>query len=108
MSPRRRPQEMHMDKATEIRSGSVKQKHVVVLGLYLTCVLCAEPALGQFTANNQTNTISVVSNWVSSAGYIVGSNTVFDALQVINGGVLSNGTGIIGYEGSARSEERRG
>jgi autotransporter family porin len=64
-------------------------------------VLLASTAQAQFTANNQTNTISgVASNWISASGYIVGSNTFKDVLRVINGGVLSNGTGYLGYENS--------
>ena len=51
-------------------------------------------AHAQFSANNQTNTISgVASNWVSGSGYIVGNNTFADALIIQSGGALSNGTG---------------
>jgi T5SS/PEP-CTERM-associated repeat protein len=37
----------------------------------------------------------VASNWVGN--YYVGGNYVFDALQIINGGALSNGAAYIGY-----------
>ena len=79
----------------------MKQNHLVVLGLYLTGALCAQPVRAQFNANFQTNIISgVASNWVSTVGYIIGSNTFRDVLQIINSGVLSNSTGVIGYEAS--------
>src|SRR5437867_282703 len=55
-------------------------------------------ARAQFSANFQTNTISGVSNWVSGAGYVVGSNTFSDALIIQSGGVLSNGDSYLGYE----------
>lgn len=66
------------------------------------------PARAQFTADYQTNIISgVTSNWEGS--YDVGSNYVFDALQIINGGVLSNTlidsfiSPSIGYSSTANS-----
>src|SRR5579859_5564168 len=59
-------------------------------------------ARAQFSANYQTNTISAVtSNWTGNGTYVVGSNTFLDTLIVQGGGVLSNGTGYIGYETSA-------
>ena len=59
-------------------------------------------AQAQFTANFQTNVISgVTSNWGGNGSYIVGSNTFLDALQLVSGGVISNGTSYIGYEASA-------
>ncbi len=61
-------------------------------------------AHAQFTGNIKTNTINGVhSNWVGNGTYVVGSNTFKDVLQIINGGVLSNGTGYIGYEISGSS-----
>ncbi len=67
------------------------------LGLALT-----RPARAQFTASIKTNTISgVTSNWVSTLGYFVGSNTFKDVLLIRNGGVLTNGNGFIGYLGGA-------
>src|SRR5882724_3441925 len=60
-------------------------------------ILRAAGAWGQFTADYQTNTISgVTSNWVGSF-YVIGSNTFLDTLQIINSGVLSNGSCVIGY-----------
>src|SRR5262245_54199154 len=57
----------------------------------------------QFTGNNQTDIISgVTSNWTGA--YYVGSNYVFDALFILNGGVLSDsGAGYIGYSATAKS-----
>ena len=66
------------------------------------CVLLVSTAQAQFTMSIKTNTINgVVSNWVGNGTYVVGSNTFKDVLQVINGGVLSNGLGFLGYETSA-------
>ncbi len=74
----------------------MRSKCLTILALSLALTLTTR---AQFTANNQTNTISgVASNWVGNGTYVVGSNTFRDALQVINGGALSNGTGFIGYE----------
>jgi T5SS/PEP-CTERM-associated repeat protein len=73
-----------------------------VIGILVGAIgLSLTPALqAQFSANFQTNAINgVFSNWTGS--YVVGSNTFLDALQITNGGVLSNGTGFIGYETSA-------
>lgn len=54
-------------------------------------------ASAQFTANFLTNTIDgLTSNWVGN--YHIGSNTTFNVLQVINGGVLTNQFGFMGYE----------
>jgi T5SS/PEP-CTERM-associated repeat protein len=56
----------------------------------------------QFTADRQTNIISGVTNdWADD--YLVGSNYVFDALLIQNGGVLSNNVGILGYTPGANS-----
>jgi T5SS/PEP-CTERM-associated repeat protein len=55
-------------------------------------------ARAQFNASSKTNTISAVhSNWVGNGTYVVGSNTFKDVLQIINSGVLSNGSGYLGY-----------
>ena len=62
------------------------------LAVFVFRSLFAQQARAQFTADFQTNTISgVTSNWVGTF-YTVGSNTMSDALRVINGGVLSNGS----------------
>jgi len=68
----------------------------------LAGVLLTGSAQAQYTDNNQTNTISgVASNWVDNGTYVVGSNWVYDALNILNGGVFSNGVGYIGYEATA-------
>ena len=66
----------------------------------LTTLPIAPPAWAQFTADFQTNTISgVVSNWAGDNGtYVVGSNTFFNTLRIISTGILSNGSGFVGYE----------
>ena len=56
-----------------------------------------------FVLFTQTNVINVVSNWVSGAGYVVGSNWVFDALVINGGGSLSNGNSYIGYTTGANN-----
>jgi len=62
----------------------------------LAWCVCAAAVRGQFTSDYQTNFISgVVSNWAGD--YVVGSNTVFNLLQIENGGVLSDTVGFIGY-----------
>jgi T5SS/PEP-CTERM-associated repeat protein len=68
--------------------------------------LVGSSAHAQFTANYQTNTISgVTSNW--SGDYVVGSNTVFSSLQILNAAVLSNGNGLVGYLVSATNNSVR-
>ncbi len=64
-------------------------------------LLSTTVARAQFTTDFQTNTISVVSNWVGNGQYIVGSNTFANALRIISTGVLSNGSGIVGYTTAA-------
>jgi T5SS/PEP-CTERM-associated repeat protein len=66
-------------------------------------VMIAGTARAQFSADYQTNVIDgVVSNWAGD--YYVGSNYVFDALQIINGGAVYNGsTGYIGYSSTANN-----
>jgi T5SS/PEP-CTERM-associated repeat protein len=64
----------------------------------LVMLFVSPAAFAQFTTNFQTNTISgVTSNWVGNGFYIVGSNTFSDVLQVNSSGVLSNGSGALGY-----------
>ena len=65
---------------------------VAVFALLLT----PQASRAQFTASYQTNIIDgAVINWAGD--YIVGSNAVFDDLQILNGGVVSNYTGVVGY-----------
>ena len=60
------------------------------------------PSEAQYTADFQTNAISgVASNWVGD--YIVGSNTVADALLIQAGGALTNWFGWLGYEANSGS-----
>lgn len=70
---------------------------LLLLVVFVFVPLFTQQARAQFTANFQTNTISgVASNWVGTF-YTVGSNTMSDALRVVNGGVLSNGSCVIGW-----------
>ena len=81
----------------------MKLREAIARNLFaiLGFVLIAPVARAQFTTNFETNTISgVTSNWVGNGTYVVGSNTFLDTLIVQSGGVLSNGTGYIGYESS--------
>src|SRR5436309_1255619 len=65
-------------------------------------LLCLSTARAQFDADYQTNVISgVVSNWVGN--YIVGSNTIYDALFIQNGGTLSNQYTYIGRESTGQN-----
>jgi T5SS/PEP-CTERM-associated repeat protein len=72
----------------------------------LVLFLVATPLHAQYTASYQTNIINgVTSNWVDNpfnptAGFVVGSNLVYDALLIGGGGVLSNGNGSVGYGGN--------
>src|SRR5437870_5142062 len=66
----------------------------------LVATVLASPAGAQLTGNDQTNIISgVTSNWTGN--YYVGSNFVFDALLVQNGGKLFNAFGYSGYTSTA-------
>ncbi|HXI84802.1 MAG TPA: hypothetical protein VNL17_12020 [Verrucomicrobiae bacterium] len=68
-----------------------------LLSILAVSLVIPTVARAQFSANFQTNTISgVTSNWVGTF-YIIGSNTFLDTLQIINGGVLSNGSCVVGY-----------
>jgi T5SS/PEP-CTERM-associated repeat protein len=81
---------------TSVRGNRIRW----VLGATLVCALIAinSPAQAQFTGSFQTNLVSgVTSNWVGNGTYVVGSNTVFDLLQIIDNGRLSNGVGFVGY-----------
>jgi T5SS/PEP-CTERM-associated repeat protein len=75
------------------------KRHPFSISLLALCAfVLPHETCAQFTGNNQTNIISgVASNWPSD--YYVGSNYVFDALLIKNGGMLAvtNGTGYIGY-----------
>ncbi|MGA2605002.1 MAG: hypothetical protein ABSG14_12310 [Verrucomicrobiia bacterium] len=74
------------------------------------CLLIfAATAPAQFTANYQTNTISnVTSNWVGNGTYVVGSNTFADVLLIQSSGVLSNGSGCLGYVSSNNTAQVTG
>ena len=72
------------------------QHKVSAIGVAVVVTVLGSQTQAQFTGNNQTNTISgVTNNWAGS--YIVGSNYVADVLLVQNAGVLSNGASYIGY-----------
>ena len=77
----------------------MKTRIIAAIALSLALTGAAQ---AQFTASIKTNIINngVVSNWVGNGTYVVGSNTFKDVLQVINSGVLSDGTGYLGYETS--------
>lgn len=76
--------------------GNVVGRLVVSASLILTAFM-GRDLRAQFSGNNQTNVISgVTSNWVGGA-YFVGSDTFLDSLQILSGGVLSNGDGYVGY-----------
>jgi T5SS/PEP-CTERM-associated repeat protein len=80
------------------------RNHLPVVALAMFALVSPHPAHAQFTGNDQTNIISsVTNNWNGS--YFVGSNYVFDALLIKNGGVLSatNSVGYIGYNVGANN-----
>ncbi len=82
--------------------GSPVSGLLPVIGFFALAVTVAPVACAQFTGSYQTNIISgVVSNWYLD--YYVGSNTVFDQLQVINAGFLSSWRGHVGEYGTANS-----
>ncbi len=64
---------------------------VMVIGLWAGI----QPASGQYSSDHQTNTISGVSHWPGD--YVVGSNTLANALLIKSGGVLTNADGYVGY-----------
>src|SRR5208283_1427668 len=55
-----------------------------------------QPAAAQYTSNYQTNVISRLTNYWAG-DYVVGSNTLADALLIRNAGVLTNANGYVGY-----------
>src|SRR5882762_472400 len=73
---------------TRIRTKSL----ATLIAALLTGGLIVTEAQAQFTANFQTNTINVASNWVDNTNfrYVDGSNTFMDALIINAGGVLSS------------------
>lgn len=79
------------------------RRRCLIAGMLVALVLQPSLSNAQYSADYQTNIISgLTSNWVDNpangnAGYVVGSNWVYDALVVDDGGALSNGFGYIGY-----------
>ena len=70
--------------------------HFPIIILLLGIGAGIQPAAAQFTSNFQTNVISsVTSNWAGA--YMVGSNTLADALLVKSAGALTSGDGYVGY-----------
>jgi len=68
----------------------------VLVGLIFSLYPCTL-VNAQYTCNFQTNVISgIVSNWAGN--YVIGSNTFADGLVIQNDGLLSNGSGQLGYE----------
>jgi T5SS/PEP-CTERM-associated repeat protein len=73
----------------------------IIASFALLALAWPNQSRAQYTGNNQTNIISgVTSNWPGT--YYVGSNYVYDALLILNGGVLNAG-GFIGYTAAAKS-----
>ena len=77
---------------------------VLLVGL-TTVLTVSVNAQYNYSLNYQTNTINVVSNWVSSSYYIVGSNTSGNALIINSGGSFTvtntidfTPTMMLGYE----------
>ena len=69
-------------------------------GLIIALVLNSQHAHAQYSADFQTNVISgITSNWPGV--YFVGFTNFADALVIQNGGVLSNGTGYLGYNSAS-------
>jgi len=69
-------------------------------GLTMMAVLCAGGLRAQFSADYQVNTVDGVGvNWAGD--YIVGSNTSFNVLNVVNGGALTNVNGYLGFVASS-------
>jgi len=69
-------------------------------GLIIALVLNSQHAHAQYSADFQTNVISgITSNWPGV--YFVGLTNFADALVIQNGGVLSNGTGYLGYNSAS-------
>ena len=72
------------------------QRQFSVFVLLMSTWVGIQPANGQYTASYQTNVISGVTNYWAG-DYVVGSNTLADALLIRNAGVLSNANGYVGY-----------
>jgi len=72
------------------------QRQFPMIALLMCTWAGIQPAAGQYTSNYQTNTISGVTNYWAG-DYVVGSNTLADALLIRNAGVLSNANGYVGY-----------
>ncbi len=73
-----------------------------MLAALMAVLLFPSIAFAQFSGDYQFSIISgVTSNW--SGDYVVGSNTVSDVLIIESGGVLSSGSGDIGYETNANN-----
>jgi T5SS/PEP-CTERM-associated repeat protein len=72
------------------------QRQFLMFVLLLSTWAGIQPAAGQYTSDYQTNTISEVTNYWAG-DYVVGSNTLADALLIRNAGVLSNADGYVGY-----------
>ncbi|HWX19085.1 MAG TPA: hypothetical protein VN578_04160 [Candidatus Binatia bacterium] len=71
------------------------QRKVLLFFFLLGSGLGIQSAVGQFTANYQTNVVSGVTlNWASN--YLVGSNTFADALLIRSAGVLTNADAQVG------------
>lgn len=76
--------------------NTITRAIILIVATFALCV----PAKAQYSANYQTNIISAVtSNWPGD--YIVGSNYVFDVLQIVNGGYLSDESAYIGFTAAA-------
>ncbi|MCC7519618.1 MAG: PEP-CTERM sorting domain-containing protein [Verrucomicrobiae bacterium] len=73
----------------------MKTKFLDAIFAVVALTIVALPARAQFSADYQTNTINTATNWMDK--YVVGSNTCFDVLQVVNGGILTNSFGYIGH-----------
>jgi fibronectin-binding autotransporter adhesin len=85
-----------------VRASSSQRRtiHIALAILVAACALLFTPDLrAQYTTNFQDTIISgITSNWTGD--YIVGSNTFADILFILNGGMLANSNGYVGYETS--------
>ena len=80
----------------------IRRRPWFVGALFVGIAFSFQIADAQYTASFQTNIISgVVSNW--SGSYNVGYDNHADMLSIQNGGVLSNGNGVVGYLSNASS-----
>ncbi len=81
---------------------SLSSAHAIERGIIAASLVLElmSTVYAQYTSGNQTNLISgVVSNWTGD--YIVGSNAVWDSLQIVNGGILTNSSGYVGVGSNA-------